>query len=336
MYDFMSQLPLYTMLVVAIMLLPLSFFFSATEIAMFTFRKSKLAMLVKQNNKGALLINRIMQKPDKLLSTILVGNNLVNTAVTALATTIFLAWFGEKGLFISMAVTTFVLIEFCEILPKVIASQYWERFAFAFARPIYLFSFLLYPFIHLFSGMTRIATYIFNIKIQYRKPMITKEEIKHIVELSSEAGHLRSDEVTFLQNVLKFTDQIISDVMVPRDKIVALDINIKPEDATRFVTEKHYTRIPVYEGDLNNIVGILHTKDYFNVICYQNLIVLYDLLREPFFVSEEEKISDVLKKLQKDRVHLAVVRNNENKVTGLVTIENILEEIVGNITEEYK
>ncbi|MFA5793653.1 MAG: hemolysin family protein [Candidatus Brocadiia bacterium] len=336
MYDFMSQLPLHTMLVVAIALLPLSFFFSATEIAMFTFRKSKLAMLVKQNNKGALLINRIMQKPDKLLSTILVGNNLVNIAITALATTIFLAWFGEKGLFISMAVTTFVLIEFGEITPKVLSSQYWEKFAFACARPIYLFSFLFYPFIQMFSSITRVVTYIFNIKIQYRKPMITKEEIKHIVELSSETGHLGKDEVTFLQNVLKFTDQVISDVMVPRDKIVALDANIKPEEATKFVTEKHYTRIPIYEGNLDNIVGILHTKDYFNVICYQNLIVMDDLLREPFFVSEEDKISDVLKKLQTNRVHLALVRDSHNKITGLVTIENILEEIVGDIMDEYK
>jgi putative hemolysin len=324
------------MLIVAIALLPLSFFFSATEISMFTFRKSRLAMLVKQGNKTATLINRIMHHPDKLLSTILVGNNIVNVAISALTTTVFLAWFGETGVFISMALTTVVLIELCEILPKVLASQYWERFAFACSRPIYLFSFLFYPFIQMFSAITRVVTYVFGIKIQYRKPLITKEEIKHIVELSSESGHLKSEEVTFLQNMLKFTDQLVGDVMVPRDKIVALELNAKPEVAMKLVTEKHYTRIPVYEGKLDNIVGILHTKDYFNVVCYKNLIVLDDLLREPYFVSEDEKISDILKNLQKNRLHLAVVRSKSGKVTGIVTMENIIEEIVGNIMDEYK
>lgn len=336
MNDFMTQLPLMTMLVIAVLLLPLSFFFSATEIAMFTFRKSRLAMLVKQGSKTAVLINRIMHKPDKLLGTILVGNNIVNVAISALTTTVFLAWFGENGVFISMVLTTVVLIELCEIIPKVLASQYWERFAFACSRPIYLFSFLFYPFIQMFSAITRVVTYLFGIKIQYRKPLITRDEIKHIVDISSEAGHLKSEEVTFLQNVLKFTDLVVSDVMIPRDKIVALDINAKSEEAMKLVTEKHYTRIPVYEEKLDNIVGVLHTKDYFNVVCYKNLIVLDDLLREPYFVPEEEKISDVLKELQKNHLHLAVVRNKAGKVTGIVTMENIIEEIVGNIMDEYK
>lgn len=329
-------LPVGSLLIVLASLLIISFMFSASEISLFSFRKTRLALLAKQQNRTALLIQKILSEPDKLLSTILVGNNIVNTAISVLGTTLALYLFGEKGIYIAMVVLTIILIQFCEITPKVVASQYWERFAFAVARPIRWFYYIFYPFIVSFSFITKLLLKMFNINVHYRNPIITKEELKHIVSLSTEAGHLQEAETFLLMNVFEFTDRLVSEVMISKEKIAALDINLPADKVMNLIMERHYTRIPVYEGSVDNIIGILHIKDYFNVVCYKDIIAMIDLLRKPFFVSEKARISELMKEFQKRHVHLAIVRDDDNKTVGLITLENILEQIVGEIRDEHK
>ena len=194
-------LPPVSILIIIAGLLILSACFSATEIAMFSFRKTKLAMLVKQQNPTAILIQKILSEPDKLLGTILIGNNIVNTSASVLATALALHFFGENGIFVAMVVMTFILIQFSEVMPKVLASQYWERFSFAMARPIRILYYIFYPINMLISAVSRLLLKPFNIKIQHRKPMITKEELKHIVSLSTESGHLQEAETFLLMNI---------------------------------------------------------------------------------------------------------------------------------------
>ncbi|MBI4712546.1 MAG: DUF21 domain-containing protein [Planctomycetes bacterium] len=319
------HIPVTAILLIIPCLMVLSAFWSATEISMFSFRKTKLSLLVKQGNKRALLIERIMKRPENLLSAILVGNNITNTAISVLITALAIAYLGEEGVLVAMVVATFLLIAFGEILPKVLASQYWEFTAYNVARPIGVAIKLFGPLNFLFSLLTRLVAGIFGIKIEYRKPFITKEELKHIVHISQESGHLHEHETALLQNVFKFTDSLVHDVMVPRDKIMAVDANMPSDQILKMITEKHFTRLPVYEGTIDNIIGVLHTKEYFNVMCYENVFVLQDLLREPYFVAEDMKISEVLRDLQKNRVHLAVVNDKNGSVAGMITIENIIE-----------
>lgn len=334
--EILQILPPLSILIIIFCLLILSACFSASETAMFSFRKTRLAMLVKNGNKTAIAIQKTLAEPERLLGTILIGNNTVNTSASVLATALALFLFGEKGIFITMIVMTLFLIQFCEVMPKVIASQYWEKTSFALVRPMRILYHIFHPLNMIISFITKMVLKPFNIKIQHRQPIITKEELKHIVDMSTQSGHLEEDETFLLQNVFEFTDRIVSEVMLPKEKIVAVDMNQSPEKLMEFITDKHFTRIPVYEENIHNIVGILHTKDYFNVVCYKDIIVLADLLRKPMFVSEKTRISELLKEFQKKHLHLAIVKNDANETVGIITLENILEQIVGEIRDEHK
>ena len=331
-----SVLPPASIMVIIAGLLILSACFSATEIAMFSFRKTKLAMLVKQQNTTAILIQKILTEPDKLLGTILIGNNIVNTSASVLATALALHFFGKNGIFIAMVAMTLILIQFGEVMPKVLASQYWERFSFAMARPIRILYYIFYPINVLISAISRLSLKPFGIKIQHRKPMITKEELKHIVSLSTEGGHLQESETFLLMNVFEFADRLVSEIMIPKERMMALDVGLPADKIMELITEKHFTRIPVYENSIDNIIGVLHTKDYFNVVCYKDIIAPVDLLRKPLFTSGKARISELLKEFQKKHSHMAIVRDDDNKTIGLITMENILEQIVGEIRDEHK
>lgn len=334
--EILHILPPLSILIIIFCLLILSACFSASEIALFSFRKTKLAMLVKKQDKTALLIQKTLLEPEKLLGTILIGNNIVNISASVLATTLAILVFGETGVFIAMVGMTFIIIQFGEIMPKVLATQYWEKVSFAVAYPMRWFYYIFYPLNILFSSLTRLVLKPFNVKIQHRQPMITKEELKHIVDMSTQSGHLEKEETFLLQNVFEFTDRIVSEVMLPKEKIVAVDVNQSPEKLMEFITDKHFTRIPVYEENIHNIIGILHTKDYFNVVCYKDIIAFVDLLRKPLFVSEKTRISELLKEFQKKHLHLAIVKNDAKETVGIITLENILEQIVGEIRDEHK
>ncbi|MEK7448237.1 MAG: CNNM domain-containing protein, partial [Planctomycetota bacterium] len=259
-------------------------------------------------------------------------NNIVNTAAAVLATALAISFFGNEGIFIATLVMTFLLIQLCEITPKVFASQLWEKVAFGVAPPLRIFGWIFYPAVVFSSFFTRFLFGLFGRKIESRNPLITREELRHMVNITSETGHLKKHETEMLENVFKFHDRLIKEVMLPKEKIDAIDFNGAREEQLKFITDKHHTRIPVYQNNLaaaDNIKGILHTKEYLNTLCYQNLIVLEDLLHLPFFVDEDKKISEVLQELRSQKLHMALVTDKNKQVKGLVTIEDIIEEIIG-------
>jgi len=330
-------LPVGSVILIIGCLLIFSAFFSASEISLFSFRKTRLAMLVKEKHREATMVHEIMQRPESVLSTILVGNSLVTVAASVLASGLATLYFPQYGLLIATGVVTFMTVQFAEVLPKLLGSQFWEKTAFFSVRPLKAFSIILYPFVAFFSVCTRIICAPFGIKIGYRAPFISKEELRHIVAQTRDAGYLKEDEILILQNVFKFTDSLVKEVMLPRERTDMLDINSPQEAVLKMITEKHHTRLPVYEGSPDNIVGVFYTKEYLNVVCYggSGLIILHDLIRPPYFVEENSKISEVLKELRQKRVHLAIVRDKQGHFTGIITIEDILEEIVGDIMDEH-
>lgn len=293
-------------------------------------------MLVRQGNKTAILIERIMKRPERLLGTILVGNNIVAITVSIMGTALSIRLFGEKGVWVALGGVTFLLVLFGEIIPKVVASQFWEGFAFTAVRPIWLFMKLLYPLVAFFSVLSNIFFHLFGVKIEYKRPFITKDELRHIVDLSKEAGHLKKEEVTLLENIFAFHDRSVKEVMLPREQIVAVDINLPADKMLQIVAGSHRTRLPVYEGNLDNIIGIVHTKEYLNLLCYQDVVHVQDLLRPVYFTDESKKISELLRELQQKHLHLAVVKNQNTQIAGVITIEDILEEIVGEIRDEHE
>jgi len=333
----MIYLPINSLILIIAFLLLLSAFFSASEIALFSFRKTRLAMLVKQGNKRAIMVNELLQHPEAVLSTILVGNNIVNTATSVLGTVLALEIFPEHGVLIAMFGIAFITIQFGEVLPKALASQFWEKMAFASTNPLRIFGLIFYPFVVFFSITTRIFGRIFGIKIQYRKPLITKAELHHMADIVKESGNIKEDEALILQNIFKFTDKTVRDIILPKEKVDLLSINATNDEILKMITDRHHTRIPVYEETPDNIVGVLYTKEYLNVVCYgdSGLIVLQDLIRKPYFISETRKISEVLKEMQKNHLHLVVVKDEKGRFAGIVTIEDIMEEIIGDITDEH-
>ncbi|MBI4833825.1 MAG: HlyC/CorC family transporter [Planctomycetes bacterium] len=333
----MIDLPTWSLIISIVLLLFLSGFFSASELALFSFRKTRLVMLVKQGNKKAQRLNHIMQKPESILSTILVGNNIINTASAVLATILAVRLFPEHGYLIALFGMAFLTIQFGEVLPKALASQFWEKTAFSAVNPLRVFSTLFYPFVKFFSLTTRFFAFLLGIKIKYRKPFITKDELRYTVEMAKDAGHLKDDETLILQNIFKFTDQTVADVMLPKEKVDVLNIDASQEEILTMITNKHHTRIPVYQGKPDNIIGILYTKEYLNVICHGDtgLIILHDLIRKPYVVSDTAKTSEILKVMQKSHIHLAIVKDRADKFIGVITIEDILEEIVGDIWDEH-
>jgi CBS domain containing-hemolysin-like protein len=294
-------------------------------------------MLVKQGDKRAIMVNKLLQRPEAVLSTILVGNNIVNTATSVLGTVLALEIFPKHGVLIAMFGIAFITIQFGEVMPKALASQFWEKMAFASTKPLRFFSFIFYPFVLFFSITTRIFGRIFGIRIKYNKPLITKDELHHMVDIVKESGNIKEDEAMILQNIFKFTDKTVRDIILPREKVDVLNINSNNDEILKMITEKHHTRIPVYEESPDNIIGILYTKEFLNVVCYgeSGLIVLLDLIRKPYFITETRKISEILKEMQKNHLHLAVVKDANGKFTGIVTVEDIIEEIIGEITDEH-
>jgi len=192
------------------------------------------------------------------------------------------------------------------------------------ARSVRLgYSVSFYPFVALFSLTTRFFGLLLGIKIKYSKPLITKEELRHTVDIARETGNLKENEAIILQNLFKFTDRTVQEVMLPRNKVDILSISAPTNQILNTITEKHHTRIPIYEDSPDNIVGILYTKDFLHIVCYGEggLIILQDLMRKPYVVSENRKISEVLNELQKNRVHLAIVKDERGKFSGIITLK---------------
>ena len=321
------------MLILFFTLLVVSAFFSLTETSLFSINKIRLDFLIKQKNKKALSIYNIINEPDRLLSTILTGNNIVNTIVSTIGTTVAIYYLHEWGVIMAPVIVAIVLLLFGETLPKVLATQFPEQLSLWIIRPYEWIRWVLSPVVTLLTYITYQFFKLFGIKIEYKKTIFSREEVKHIIRESGETGVLADSEHKILHKIFEFGDKLAREIMIPRQKIIAISADMDREDIIRIVTEEGHTRYPVYKDCLDNIIGIIHAKAIVNMLVNNTLFVLEDLMMEPYFVSEDKKISNILTEFQQKELHIAIVKNTHGTISGLIQIKDILKVIFGELRE---
>ena len=323
------------LLVAIIVLVILSGFFSATETAYSCASKIKLKNL-SENKPRALKVLRLTEKYDSLISTVLVGNNIVNITASSLATILFAKIILANGLKIdsttlSTIVMTVAVLLFGEITPKFIAKSAPEKYAMAIYPIITFFYYLLYPINMFFSGWKWLITKIFRVK---STDIITEEEIMTVVEEAEEDGTLKEDETKLIRSVIEFDDLEVCDIFVPRVNIVAVEIGTSMEDIKKVFSNEGYSRIPVYKDSIDTIIGWIHEKDFFKAYLAGKKGI-DGIMKNAFYTTEHTKISSLLRQLQKKKIHMAIVLDEYGGTLGLVTFEDILEELVGEIYDEH-
>ena len=295
----------------------------------------KLRTLVSNGNKRAKqVLNLAETNFDKLISTLLVGNNIVNLSATTLATIFFadiLRNTNVDSALISTIVMTVAVLIFGEITPKFIAKIYPEKFAMTFYPIVIFFYYVLYIFNFAFSGWKWLIAKIFRFK---NDNVITEDEVLTVVEEAEEDGTLKEEETRLIRSVIEFDDLEVGDILVPRVNIVAVEVQSSMEDIRRVFDEEGYSRILVYKDTIDTVIGTIHEKDFFNAYLAGKKNV-DGILQNAFYTTEHAKISNLLKQLQKKKVHIAVVLDEYGGTLGLITLEDILEELVGEIWDEH-
>lgn len=328
-----SQFPVW-LLIAVIALVILSGFFSSTETSYSCASRIKLRTLATGGNKKASKVLDLAEnKYDRFISTVLVGNNIVNLSASTLSTILFAYLIGDantSALVSTVAITLAVLI-FGEITPKFIAKAYPEKMALTFYPLIKFFYYVFYPFNFIFSGWKWLIGKIFRMK---NEDVVTEEEIMTIVEEAEEDGTLREEETELIRSVIEFDDLEVGDILVPRVNIVAIDINDSMEEIRKVFDKEGYSRIPVYKDSIDTIIGTIHEKDFFNAYL-RGKKGIDGIMQNAFYTTEHAKISVLLRQLQKKKVHIAVVLDEYGGTLGMVTLEDILEELVGEIWDEH-
>lgn len=316
-----------------VILVALSGFFSGAEIAFFSLSDIKVRKLVRQRNRGAKLLRKLKEEPHKLLVTILIGNNLINIAAAALATIIFIDMFGSQGIGIATGVMTFIVLVFGEITPKTFCHQNAERVSLVLALPFYILTKILYPVVVFIEYLSLSILKIFGTR--KKSPKITEEEIKTALRIGTEIGVIEKDEEEMIHNVFEFGDTVVSEVMIPKKKIVAIRSDMRLSDVLMKMLESRYSRIPVYKNSFDNMIGVIHIKGILKHLKRKQFdMEIEDLISPVMFVKENRNLDMLMDDFRERGIHMAIVTDEKGNVRGLVTLEDLLEEIVGEIYDE--
>lgn len=313
----------------------LSAFFSASETALMSINRIRLRQKMDEKNKSALLIGKMLEKPDRLLSAILVGNNVVNIAASALATSIAIRLFGNKGVGIATGIMTFLVLVFAEITPKSLAAANSERISFLVARPIYAIMIVFAPLVHVLTAITGLILQITGMSRKHHRPHVTEEELKTMMDVSHEEGVLEGDEKRLLEKVFEFGDEQVRYVMIPRTEVTAVDMDSTYDEVKAAFEQKHCSRLPVYEETLDSIVGILHIKDFFLHAGDRPSFQMTDLIRKPYYTIESKRIADLFEEMRNQKVQMAIVVDEYGGTAGIITTQDIVEVIFGDIDDEH-
>lgn len=319
--------------IAVIILLLLSGFFSSMETAYSCANKLKLKSMIANGNKKAEKVLTMAENYDKLISTILVGNNIVNITTASIAGLLFASMIVNASLAatVSTIVTTVAVLIFGEITPKMIAKVYPEKFAMFGYSLLKFFSYLLFPINILFSGYKFVLAKIFKLK---NDEVVTEDEIITMVEEAREGGTLKQDESKLIKSVIEFDDLEVGDILIPRVNISAVELKTPLLKIKNTFLETGFSRLPVYKDSIDTIVGILHEKDFFAAYLSDEKSIL-PALHKVTYTTEHIKISALLKQLQKEKTHMAVVLDEYGGTLGIITLEDILEELVGEIWDEH-
>lgn len=308
----------------------LSAFFSSSEVALLSITRAKVRMLVNEKRPGAEALARLKENPNKLLTTILIGNNIVNIAAAAIATAIAIQVYGDVGVGIATGLVVIILLVFGEITPKIYAARASDTYALAVARPVLWLSFLFTPVIRVVDAMS----HYLRIHGGSGATAVTEDEIKEWIDVGTEEGTIEKAEQDMLYSVLEFGDTTAREIMTPRVDVTVMEDSTAFADAVRTFNETGFSRIPVYHEKTDNITGILNVKDVFSAMVSPRKETISEIMYDPYFVPETKKIDDLLKELRVRRIQIAVVIDEYSSFAGIVTVEDILEELVGDIQDE--
>ena len=320
-------------LVIVIILLSASAFFSSAETALMTSNKLRMRNLAENGDKRAAKVLKVTENTDKMLSAILIGNNIVNLTASSISTTLTLKIFGSKLVGIATGILTFLILVFGEITPKNVASKNAENMALAYIGVISFLVTVLTPVIFIVNTVAKFVISIFN-KNGDDNNAVTEEELRAMVEYSHEEGIIENEEKKMIVNVVDFGDTVAGDIMVPRVDMVMVDEKSSYEEILQVFREERYTRIPVYEETPDNVIGILNVKDFLLIEDKENFI-MKELLREPLYTYEYKKTSALMMDMRKTGANIVIVLDEYGITAGLITLEDMLEEIVGEIRDEF-
>ncbi len=312
----------------------MSGFFSMSETAFAYCNRIKLKVKADDGNKSAKLALNIVENFDNSLITILIGNNIINILSSTIATVIGIFLFKENGTLVATVFTTVVVLLFGEIIPKNIATVWSDKIALITCYPIYFFKIILFPLSIVYMGFLKLLNKIF--KTDKKDPVITEDEFTDIIESIEEEGLIEEEESDIIQSAVDFGDITIKEIYTKLENVVAIDINSSKDQITQTLLEENYSRIPVYSSKPDNIIGILHVRTYLKQVMTKKDYSIKKTLIKPFFVNVDSKIDDVFEEFRKKKMHIAIVVDNNKKVIGMVTMEDVLEELVGEIDEVEK
>ena len=314
-------------------LIGLSGFFSGLEVALVGVRKSKVVQLFNEGKKGSKALYKLKMNPSWMMSSVNLGNNLVNVGASALATSLAIRLFGDDGIGIAIGIMTFLILIFGEITPKTYCNANSTKIALRYAPVLLFFSYVFYPVVKFFEVVTRGVVKITG--SSSTPPPITEEEIKGVIDQGLEEKALEQDEMELVHGALKFDDTVIRSVMTPRTKMFSLNSKMLLFEALPQINQSGHSRIPIYGNTRDDIVGFIHVRDVLKELERDNKMTsLEKIAREPVFVSQEKMVSALLKEMKGRKTHMAMVVDEHGGVEGLVTLEDLIEEIVGEIEDE--
>lgn len=320
-------------LVILVLLLSASAFFSSAETALMTSNKLRIRNLAENGDKRAEKVLEITANTDKMLSAILIGNNIVNLSASALSTTLTLKMFGSSLVGVATGILTFLILVFGEITPKNVASKNAEDMALKYIGIISVLVIVLTPAIYIVNKVAGIVISLF-IKNNDDNNMVTEDELRAMVEVSHEDGVIEKEEKKMIVNVVDFGDTVAGDIMLPRVDMVMVSVESSYEEILKIFREERYTRIPVYEESPDNVIGILNVKDFLLIEDKENFSVK-EHLREPLYTYEYKKTSSLMVDMRKTGANIVIVLDEYGTTVGLITLEDMLEEIVGEIRDEF-
>jgi len=329
------MVPTWEYITVGVCLL-LSGFFSASETALTAISEVKAKHLIEQHPRIAAGLRLWVARPTRVLTAILIGNNLVNIAASALATKIATQLIPDSGLPVVIGLMTFLVLVFGEVVPKSVVRARPEGYAMVATQVLRIFYYSIFPVTYLFWLITRGTVSLAGGSLSRQGPSVTEAEIEHMVRIGQEEGEIEKEEKEMIHAVFEFGDTLVKEIMVPRTEMVAVDVGISLEGVGRTVAECGHSRIPVYRTRMDNIVGVLYVKDLLGIEQLEDKrFDIATLLRPVYFVPETKRINELLKEFQRRRVHLAVVVDEYGGTSGIITLEDIIEQLVGDIRDEY-
>lgn len=321
-------------LIILVILLLLSAFFSSAETALTTVNKIRIRALADEGNKRAKMVLKLTEDSGRLLSAILIGNNIVNLSASSLTTTIAIGFGADIAVAIATGIITILILIFGEITPKTMATIHAEKLSLLYAYPIHFIMTIVTPISVVINMMARVIFFILRVDPNEKPEAITEEELRTIVDVSHESGVIEEEEREMIKNVFDLGDARAKDVMVPRVNVVFADVESTYDELIDIFREHKFTRLPVYEGMTDNVIGTINMKD---LLLYDTTkeFHIQEFLRDAYFTYEHKNISELLVEMREASYNIAIVLDEYGETAGLITLEDILEEIVGEIHDEY-